>query len=439
MKKQNVVLLVIVIIIFLALIIGATYAYFSVGNMNVINAVNSNTMTEQNNMVFDTVGGGMSLNISLAKMSDGLANSKFAAVTNTTDLTVNFTPNTDYDMVCTYDIVFEWTSSDRYTTHTSGVTSNEFTIQAYQTYNDNTKHGTNNILAEKDFTAAVGNNTSAVIVSGAKIDGSGSSTNTAVWHLISRIYNLNANQEVLEGKNFSGRFKVANVSCVAGTIGVTQIASGSVNENITWTLNSNGLLKITGSGAMPDYTSESEQPWRSNFNSIEYLEITGNITSIGNYNFYRTNNLIEVTISSPIVSIGTYAFSSTRLFTMTMPNTVTSLGANSFQNISNLSEVTLSSALTQIPNLTFENCPKLISINIPSGVTSIGYSAISTTGLSSITIPNSVTSIDNRAFRNCGVLTSVTYNGITYTSASEFTSSYGGTLGADVFMGTPLS
>ena len=56
----------------------------------------------------------------------------------------------------------------------------------------------------------------------------------------------------------------------------------------------------------------------------------------------------------------------------------------------------------------FYRCNSLISIKIPSSVTSIGTSAFaSCSSLSSVEIPNSVTSIGDEAFYNCSGLTSV--------------------------------
>ncbi len=223
MKKNNAVLITIIIVILLALVIGATYAYFATGNLNITNVANVNTVTERNNMVFDTLGGGMSLNITAANMSESLSGN--LAAENNTTLTVNFTANTSYSMVCTYDIVYEWTSSDKYTAHTSGVSSNEFTIQGTLANNAHVSEGTNNISSETDLSTLTYTNYSATVVSGAQIDGTGNTTSTAVWTLTSKFYNVNADQSTLSGKTYAGKFKVANVSCVAGTV------SGGENSN----------------------------------------------------------------------------------------------------------------------------------------------------------------------------------------------------------------
>lgn len=41
----------------------------------------------------------------------------------------------------------------------------------------------------------------------------------------------------------------------------TTIESGSCGSNLTWILDSNGTLSISGSGPMPDYDNYTSVPW----------------------------------------------------------------------------------------------------------------------------------------------------------------------------------
>ncbi len=218
MKKNNIVLIAITIITLFAIVTFATYAYFATGNMNITNVANANTVTERNNMVFDVIGGEIFLNVTAANMVE--AKQGNVAAGNDTTLTVNFTPNTDYSMVCSYDIIYEWTSTDRYTTHSPGITDYEFGVFMDLEPNNNVNQGMNYASGFPgiDLADLVGNQNSAVVVSGAQISGIGSTTSTAVWHIISTFINIDADQSALSGKTYSGRFKVANVSCVSGKV-----------------------------------------------------------------------------------------------------------------------------------------------------------------------------------------------------------------------------
>ncbi|MBR4230991.1 MAG: hypothetical protein IKR74_02400 [Bacilli bacterium] len=219
MNKNNIVLLTITIIMLLSLITFATYAFFNIGDLNVTNVANITATSERNNSVFDTFGGEMSLNVTRAVMAQ--ANKNTLAASNTTTLTVNFTGNSTSKFTCTYDIIYEWTSSNKYTAHTATVAANEFTIQATLASNTHVNEGINYIKNETDLSVAVNTLTSSTVVKGAQIDSTGSSTSTAVWTLTSKFYNVNANQNSLADKNYQGRFKVDNVVCKGESLSTT--------------------------------------------------------------------------------------------------------------------------------------------------------------------------------------------------------------------------
>ena len=246
MNKKNITLMVVAIATLITFVGLATYAYF-VGNINTTRTSNVTATTERNNLVFDTNGGAMNLNVSAANMQR--AKNGTVAAQNSTTLTVNLTAGTSYSMVCTYDIVYEWTSSDKYTSHSSGVSTNEFTIKASLASNSNTYEGNNNIANETDLSSLTYTNNSATVVSGAQIDATGSTRSTAVWTLESKIYNVNANQTNLVNKNFGGRFKIANVSCVAGNVTATLAGPTSYwfAKGSTYTFpNHGGTLQTSG-------------------------------------------------------------------------------------------------------------------------------------------------------------------------------------------------
>ena len=215
MKKKSTIIVIISMIILLTIIALASYSFFGLSNLNITNAVNLNTTTERNNMVFDTLGGSFNLHVDAGDMTEYLSGN--IAAENNTTLTVNFQANTSYASVCTYDIVYEWTSTNKYQAHTTGVTEKEFTIQAELTSNTHVSQGINYIQGETDLSVVVGSQNSATVVSGAQIDSTGTTMNTAVWTLTTRFHNANGDQTSLAGKTYSGRFKVANVSCVGGT------------------------------------------------------------------------------------------------------------------------------------------------------------------------------------------------------------------------------
>lgn len=75
----------------------------------------------------------------------------------------------------------------------------------------------------------------------------------------------------------------------------------------SWTLN-NGVLTISGTGVMDNYTSSNHAPWYENRTLITSAIIENGVTSIGNSAFYNCTLLTSVTIPNSVTSIGERAF-----------------------------------------------------------------------------------------------------------------------------------
>lgn len=73
--------------------------------------------------------------------------------------------------------------------------------------------------------------------------------------------------------------------------------------------------------------------------------------------------------------------------------------------------VTIPDGVTSIGWSAFSGCSGLTSVTIPDSVTSIGGWAFSKCSLTSVTIPDSVTEIGYRAFYGCSDLTTINFQG----------------------------
>ena len=74
----------------------------------------------------------------------------------------------------------------------------------------------------------------------------------------------------------------------------------------------------------------------------------------------------------------------------------------------------------------FYNCSGLMSVRIPSGVTSIGdHAFFGCSGLTSVTIPSSVTRIGSLAFRSCSRIKNVEFQGVPPSGVYSDLLSYG--------------
>ena len=220
-------------------------------------------------------------------------------------------------------------------------------------------------------------------------------------------------------------------------------SSGSCGDNITWTLDDDDNLTLTGSGQMADYNETYEHPWSDNVKTVKFA---GDITGIGSSAFRGCRSLTSIEIPNSVTSIGKYAFdgcislkkvyitdlsawcritfnfylanplsyggalylNGKEVKDLVIPDDVTKIGQRAFSGCSSLSSVSIPNSVTSIGDSAFSGCTSLTSIEIPNSVTSIGNSAFN--GCSSLTkqeIPNSVTSIGEEAFYNCSSLTSI--------------------------------
>ena len=87
------------------------------------------------------------------------------------------------------------------------------------------------------------------------------------------------------------------------------IASGTCGDNLTWTLDNQGTLTVSGTGAMKSFNDMSApSPWHDYCSSIITVIILEGATSIGSSAFSNCSSLTSVTIPDSVTSIGSNAF-----------------------------------------------------------------------------------------------------------------------------------
>ncbi|MCH5299888.1 MAG: leucine-rich repeat domain-containing protein [Ruminococcus sp.] len=103
----------------------------------------------------------------------------------------------------------------------------------------------------------------------------------------------------------------------------------------------------------------------------------------------------------PVTEIGEGAFRSTKVTSVTVPNSVTSIGVRAFSNCQKLTSVILPDGIKTIEQNAFDYCSNLKTIKLPNTLETIGMYCFTVSGLESIEIPESVTYIDHYAFYQC--------------------------------------
>ena len=187
------------------------------------------------------------------------------------------------------------------------------------------------------------------------------------------------------------------------------VASGTCGDNLTWVLDSEGTLTISGEGEMDNYDS-SATPWTYPYychDQIKSLVIEPGVTSVGAWAFAICENLTKVTLPNTITSISDYAFSDcNNLKDITIPDSVKYIGSFAF-SATNIEEITIPYGITKIEDGTFRYCNNLKKVNIPNSVKSIHNAFYNCENLTTIQLPDSVESITGQAFSGCSNLESI--------------------------------
>lgn len=83
---------------------------------------------------------------------------------------------------------------------------------------------------------------------------------------------------------------------------------GAEENTVSWSLDENGVLEITGQGAMNEWQNEEEVPWNGYRDQITEVRIEEGVTSIGAYAFADCKNLVKLDIADSVQTIGAFAY-----------------------------------------------------------------------------------------------------------------------------------
>ena len=188
-------------------------------------------------------------------------------------------------------------------------------------------------------------------------------------------------------------------------------ASGTCGENVNWTLDGDGTLFITGTGAMYNYKNSwgERAPWYEDYTDyITSVVISDGVTTVGDWAFYTCRKLSSVSLPDSLKSIGVRAFGETASLTsIELPSNLETIGDLAFC-VSMIRSITIPDSVTTIGDNAFLSAYKMTSVNLGNGVETLGYGVFSSTAIESIVIPSSVKTIGDEAFDGCSSLTTVT-------------------------------
>lgn len=164
-----------------------------------------------------------------------------------------------------------------------------------------------------------------------------------------------------EWENFAGRIYPIGTVITPDVIATGTF--GAEGKNLTWKLTDNGLLSISGTGAMPEWNTTSEVPWLPWDSYILSVVIGNEVTTIGANAFFGCSQMSSVTIGNNVSTIGKNVFYNCyKLSLVTIPNSVTSIGGHAFTGCEGLHAISLGNKVASIGEWAFEGCTALSSI-----------------------------------------------------------------------------
>lgn len=187
------------------------------------------------------------------------------------------------------------------------------------------------------------------------------------------------------------------------------VDSGTCGENLTWSLDSDGTLTVSGTGDIKTI------PWRTHQSNIKKAVICDGVEWIPNGAFRNCSNLCEVTLPDSLKRIDMYSFSGNKqLKSIHIPKNVENIGYFAFR-YNTLNEITVDAEnqfFTSINGSLYSRDGSTLlcysagktdkELLLPATVSVINRGAVDNAQyLEEVTLPDNITEIGINSFSNC--------------------------------------
>ncbi len=133
---------------------------------------------------------------------------------------------------------------------------------------------------------------------------------------------------------------------------------------------------------------------------VKQVTIPESITEVGDFAFYKNPNVTSIILHSGITRLGNYAFSETKVSSMTFPNPDVLMGDAVCMGCNSLTRVTLAPNMKELGRYMFFGCEGLTSISLPEGMKSARSFSLGSTGITAVNLPSTMEVLDSSALQN---------------------------------------
>lgn len=134
---------------------------------------------------------------------------------------------------------------------------------------------------------------------------------------------------------------------------------------------------------------------------IEKISLPGELSSIGDMEFWVCSSLQSISIPAGVLEIGKYAFKSdTALKIVDFEGDTDSIKAHAFDGCTSLEQISFPSSVSSIEEYAFYGCTSLEIVKLSESISTIGGFAFANGGLSELYVPSTVqlSSYDTTSF-----------------------------------------
>ena len=186
-------------------------------------------------------------------------------------------------------------------------------------------------------------------------------------------------------------------------------AQGSCGEKLTWKLDNEGVLTVSGTGRMKNYPSSKSMPWYNYADQVKKIVLEKGVTSVGDFAFYGLKGLTEINLPKGFEIVGDYSFKNCiSLEKAELPKNAWKIGESAFYGCQSLKEMNMPDSITVMGAYAFKGCERMEKLHISTSLVGLNEAAFyGCSSLKEITVPDAIKRIDGYVFKNCSGLTAV--------------------------------